>query len=136
MITLCCRSILLLYWLVLRFWWNLNSQILFTNSFIETFGYISPPSWAIFLPHPPPPPHKKLRNYIYYALRYFHFCQNFEIRIFAEILIIVAKFRKDSYFRAEIFRCRNTKYNIHLIHVFQGWGGGVCSKKIDRSYIF
>jgi len=41
---------------------------------------------------------------IYYALQYFHFCQPFENTIFAEILNIVAKFQKDSIFRAENFR--------------------------------
>jgi len=35
-----------------------------------------------------------LRNYIYSALLYFHFCQNFEITILAKFLNIVAKFGK------------------------------------------
>jgi len=39
-----------------------------------------------------------------------HFCQNFEITIFAEILNIVAKFRKDSIFCAEIFVKLSLKY--------------------------
>jgi len=43
-----------------------------------------------------PASQKKLRNYIYYALRYFHFCQNFEIAMLVEILNSVEKFRKDS----------------------------------------
>jgi len=55
----------------------------------------------------------------YYAPWYLHFCQHFEITIFAEILNIVAKFGNDSIFSADIFgklsikygrnfRCRNT----------------------------
>jgi len=51
-----------------------------------------------------------MSNYIYYSLRYFHFCQSFEITIFAEILKIVAIFRKDSSFRGEIFAKLSLKY--------------------------
>jgi len=42
--------------------------------------------------------------------QYFHFCQNFEITVVAEILNIVAKFRKDSIFRTETFAKLSLKY--------------------------
>jgi len=40
----------------------------------------------------------------------FLFCQKFEITILAKILNIVAKFRKDSIFRAEILANLSLKY--------------------------
>jgi len=64
-----------------------------------------------------------MRNYIYYAFRYFHFRQNLEITIFVQILNIVEKFWKDSIYRAKFlaklalkywrnFRGRNTNPSI------------------------
>jgi len=68
-----------------------------------------------FLPEPYPCPQKNyLRNYIYYALNIFIFVKKFEITIFAEILNIMAKFWKDSVFRAEIF----AKFSRNIDEIF------------------
>jgi len=78
--------------LVLRIGWNFGTQIFFPQ-FCLKFGRLS----AIFrlLPELCRFPQKnELRNNIYYSFRYFHFCQNFEITLCAEILNIVANLDK------------------------------------------
>jgi len=60
----------------------------FALSFVKTFGNILPPSWAISLPH------KKINWEITYTMLcdIFIFVTKIEMKIFAKILNIVARF--------------------------------------------
>jgi len=88
--------------LVLRFWWNFELR-----NCLKILTKLSPNILEIFRLFPQQflcPPKKLLRNYIYYALQYFHLCQSFEITILAEILNILSKFGKDLIFRSKFSR--------------------------------